>query len=121
MSPVFIHDRLSVTILLYMIILLLWGLWRYMKKTQLDGSYLGALVIAETLILIQGVLGIGLLILGLQPDRVAMHILYGIVGTLGIPLIFAITKGQKSDKGNLFFVAVLFLNIVLIFRSLATG
>jgi hypothetical protein len=104
-----------------MIILLLWGVWRYLKNAQVEGSYLGALVIAESLIIIQGALGIVLFISGFQPERGWMHILYGIVGALGIPLIFVITKGQISEKGNLLFVSVLLLNIVLIFRSFATG
>lgn len=121
MNFTFIHDRLSITILLYMIILLVWGFWRYIKKTQLGGSYLGALIIAESLVLIQGALGVLLYMSDLEPERGVMHVLYGIVGALGIPLIFTITKGQTTNRVNLLYVAILFLNIVIIFRSLATG
>lgn len=121
MSLVFIHNRLSITILLYVIILCIWGFLRYVRKNNVGGSYSGALVIAELLILGQGAFGIFLYLIGLQPERGGMHILYGIVGALGIPAVYVFTKGRNDRKTLLVYAATLFFVAVIVIRSMATG
>lgn len=121
MNIVIIHNRLSITILLYVIIVCLWGFWRYIRKASINGNYWGVLTIAEILILLQGVLGIVLYFIGLQPARGGMHVLYGIVGALGIPAVYAFTKGRNDRKIILIYAAVLFFNAVIFIRSMATG
>ena len=63
------------------------------SDSLLDGNYLGALTIAEILILLQGALWLVLFSIGFQPERGSIHILYGIVGALGIPFVYTFTKG----------------------------
>jgi hypothetical protein len=121
MSLVTIHSRLSITTLLYVIILCLWGIWRSIRKNQLDGNYWGALAIAEILILVQGVVGGILYFTGLQPERGGMHILYGVVGALGIPSVYTFTKGRNDRKTIIVYTAVLFFNTAIFIRSIATG
>ncbi len=121
MNIVIIHSRLSLTILLYVIILCLWGFWRYLRKKSLNGNYWGALAIAEFLILFQGALGIVLYLVGIQPERGGMHILYGIVGALCIPFAYALTKGRNDRLVMLIYSALLFLNSIIFIRSMATG
>ena len=91
MNVVIIHSRLSFTILLYVIILCLWGFWRYFRNNSLNRNYWGALIIAEILILLQGALGVVLYLIGSQPERGGIHILYSIIGALGIPFEYALT------------------------------
>ena len=121
MSLIFIHNRLSLSILLYVIILFCWGLWGYIRKNGVKSSYWGALIIAEILILVQGALGITLYLLGLQPERGGMHVLYGIVGSLGIPAVLIFSKGRNNRQTLLIFAAVLLLTAVIFMRSIVTG
>ncbi len=121
MSPVVIHARLANTALLYFTILAIWGLWQYFRKQPLSSSYRGALMIAEILILAQGTLGIILYAIGLQASRGSMHILYGIVGALGIPAVYVFTKGKDDRNVVLVYAAVTFLCAILFLRSMATG
>jgi len=121
MSLAFVHNRLAISILLYAIILCVWGFWMYIRKKDVSGSYFGALIIAELLILGQAALGTSLYVIGLQAERGGMHILYGVVGALGIPAVFAITKGRNDRKTLLVYSAVLLFSAVIFIRSMATG
>lgn len=121
MSLIFIHNRLSISILLYVIILSCWGLWNYVRKSGVSGNYWGALITAELLILGQGALGTFLFISGFQPGRGGMHVLYGIVGALGIPAVYTITKRRNDRKSLLVYAAVMFFTAVIFIRSMATG
>jgi hypothetical protein len=122
MSIVEIHARLANTAIFYTAILAIWGLWRYARKQDMDSSYFGALVIAEVIYIVQGLLGAYLYISGTgQLDRAFMHILYGIVTVLVIPGIFATTHGEGSRRVQLIYGIALLFQVGILFRSLATG
>ena len=88
-----VHDRLSVTIVLYAFILAIWGLWRYYRKQGLDGNFWGRIGDQRDPDPRQGALGIFLWLSDLRPERGFMHILYGIVTALTIPATYAFTRG----------------------------
>ena len=121
MNLIIIHGRLANTVLLYVIILCLWGFWRTIRKENLSSSYWGSLVIAEILILVQGSLGVYLFATGLQPTRDGMHILYGIVGALSIPAVYVFTKGNNDRRTLLIYAAIMLFNAGIFLRSMATG
>lgn len=116
-----VHDRLSITLVLYVFIMSLWSLWRYYRKQGLDGSFWGALAISEILILVQGVLGIFLWIDALRPERGYMHILYGVVSVITIPAIYAFTRGRDTRREMLIYGLVLIALVGLIGRAIVTG
>ena len=121
MNLIFIHNRLSLSILLYVIILFFWGFWGYIRKNGVSSSYWGAVIIAEILVLAQGALGITLYLMGLQPERGGMHVLYGIIGSLGIPAVLILTKGRNDQKTLLVYATVLLLTAIIFVRSIVTG
>jgi heme A synthase len=122
MSIIEVHGRLANTAIFYTAIMAIWGLWRYFRKQEIDSSYFGALVIAEILFVIQGLLGAYIFISGIgHLSRAFMHILYGVVTVLVIPAVFAYTRGDNSRRVQLIYgIALLFL-VAILFRSLATG
>jgi hypothetical protein len=115
-----IHARLGNTAMYYMIIMAVWGLWRYFRKQGLDSNYWGALVIGEILIVIQGLLGGYLWLSGLRPGR-GIHILYGIAAALVIPGVYAFTQGDDRRRVMLIYgISLLFL-VGLIIRAVSTA
>ena len=116
-----IHARLATTVVLFFIAMAIWGFWRYFRKEGLSSNYWGSLVIAEILILVQGVLGILLWFSNLRPERGGVHILYGIVGALGIPAVYIFTKGGDQRREMLLYAAVFLFLIGISIRSMATG
>lgn len=118
---VFIHNRLSVTTLLFMVALGLWGLWNFLRGEGMTGSYWGGLVVGEALVVAQGLLGVLLYVLGGAPARGILHILYGVVTIISIPAVFSFTRGRSTRYETLIYAIIaLFLAGVSI-RARLTG
>ena len=120
MALVQIHARLANTTVLFCIIMALWGAFRFLRKQGLAGSYWGAVIIAEILILVQGALGLYLWIIGLRPDR-GIHPLYGVVTALAIPFVYVFTKGREDRPEMLMYTVAFIMMIALILRAMFTA
>lgn len=117
----FIHARLAYTVQYYVIAMMIWGLWRYWRKDGLNSSYWGSVIIAALLILVQGFLGSYLWLRGSRPFQEIMHILYGLVGVIGLPAVFVYSKG-RDDRRTLLIYALVFMALIGIFtRAIYTG
>ena len=116
-----LHARLVVTILLFFGVLSIWGFFSYLRGRSISGSYKGALVIGELLMLAEFVLGVLLLLSGAQPYRLSIHILYGIVAIIGLPGAFAYTRGRDDRWEQLIYVAVCLFLCGIALRALSTG
>ncbi len=115
-----IHGRLGYTALYFMVILALWGMWRYFRKQGVDSNYWGALMIGEILIIAQGLLGAYLYIIGARPER-GIHILYGVATALVIPVVYAYTKGDEQRRVMLIYGSALLVSALLILRAITTA
>ncbi len=91
-----LHDRLGNAAMLFSLILALWGFVRYARGQGVDGSFLGAVLIAEGLMLVEGGIGGLLYAMGARPERVGIHILYGITAVIAFPAFFAYTRGRDT-------------------------
>ena len=117
----FVHERLSITILLFLLALGVWGLWHALRGEGAGGSYWGALAIGELLILVQALLGSALFIGGLRPARASVHILYGFVLALSLPAAFSYTRGRSSRFEVLVYALVAFFLAGVTIRARLTG
>lgn len=117
----FIHDRLSITVLLFLVALGLWGLWGYLRGGGVSGSLWGALVIGEVLIVVEGLLGAGLFLAGARPARTAIHILYGVFLAVALPGAFSFTRGRTARFEALVFALVSFFLAGVTIRARLTG
>lgn len=121
MSMIEIHSRLGNTVLFYVILMAVWGLWRYFRRQDVDSSYFGALVIAEVIFVIQGLLGLYLWISGVGQLGSSMHILYGVVNLLVVPVIFLFTHGDNTRRTLLIYSLGFLFLIGIILRSMGTA
>jgi uncharacterized membrane protein YfcA len=122
MTLVEIHSRLANSVLFYALAMGIWGFWRYFRRKGVDSSYFGALVIAEILIIAQGLLGAYLYVVrALRPAQSGMHILYGVVSLLAIPTIYSYTRGSEERREMLYYALGLLFLVGIAFRSIATG
>ncbi len=121
MTATLLHDRLALTALMYVTVMGLWGLWRAFRRQEIDGSFWGALVVAEIVILIQGLLGGYMWFAGLRPMRGGVHILYGIASALVIPGVFAFTRGGADRRATFIYAISLLFLAGLIIRGITTG
>ena len=116
-----IHARLLYTILLFFGALAIWGFVSYLRGQAISGSYRGALAIGELLMLAEFIIGLSLLIIGRQPAREAIHILYGVVAIIMLPGTFSYTRGRDSRWEQLIYAIVCLFLCGIALRALETG
>ncbi len=115
-----VHGRLANAVVLYAIILGVWGLYNWARRHQVSAGYWGALVIAELLVLTQGALGGLLWAQGHRPGR-DIHILYGFVTALGIPAVYVYTRGREGRAENLAYGSAALIVALLAIRAVVTA
>ena len=115
-----LHDRLSLTVMLYMAALGLWGLIAYARGQAVTGSIGGALVIAEALVLVQ--VGAGVLLLGggLRPPA-STHYLYGIAAILVLPFAWSHFRNRDQRQALLIYSLIALFIFGLAVRGIMTG
>ncbi len=114
------HGRLSNAVLIYVVILGVWGFYSYLQRRGISEGYWGALAIGEILILAQGLVGAVLWYQGLRPDR-GLHVLYGIVTALGIPAVYVYTRGREGRAENLAYGSMALIVALLAYRAVITA
>lgn len=101
MSLPLIHRGLADAAGLFLIILTLWALVQFLRSQPLGGSWFGAAVIAEILLLVQFALGWIMYFQGLQAamgQRPWIHILYGAVAILTLPAAYTYFNRIDNPK-----------------------
>ena len=91
-----IHNTLANMISLYSLIMAGWGFFNFARHRPPDGNFYGALAVAVGLYVVEGLVGIILLMMGRSAGR-DLHWLYGATMALTIPAIFAFTRGRNSN------------------------
>lgn len=104
-----LHGRFAMALILYMLVLGVWGVINFIRGSGVSGSYIGALVIGEVLAIVQTVLGVGMLLSSGRPGE-QMHLLYGALFPLIIPFAYTFARAQPSRRASMLYgLATLFL------------
>jgi heme A synthase len=115
-----IHRVISNSTVLFFLLLGLWGVVRAIRNRGVEGSYLGAMVIAELLFVLQAILGAVLMLGDARPGRI-VHLIYGTFALVALPGLFAYLKGDDSNQAQWYYaIAVLFLFGIAL-RAIGTG
>jgi len=115
-----IHVRLGNSLILFMLACGLWALGLYALKREVSPGYLGALLIGETLALVQGTIGVFLWITVGGPAR-WVHILYGVVSVIMIPFVYFYTGGRTTRREALIYGLLCLLLVGIGLRANFTG
>jgi hypothetical protein len=100
-----LHARLATTAAFYAFALAVWAGLRAIRGRGLDSGYLGAVVIGEALLIVEGALGAWLLLaMGLSPAR-GLHFLYGILSLVIWPFLFTYTRSTPGSRESVVFCA----------------
>lgn len=115
-----VHAILANTVILYLLLVGLWGLGGYFRGYRLTPNYKGALIIGELALLAQALVGVTLLLLG-WPLRDAMHLLYGLGAPLGLPLAYTYVR-ERDDRQALLVLSLTALFVFgLALRAMTTA
>jgi len=114
------HGRIAITALIFCGFMAVWGLWRFFRKQGVSPNVWGAVIIAEIIVLGQGLLGTYLWFIGQRPDR-GIHWLYGVALALAMPLVFSATKGRQDRPEMLLYGVGFLVMFFLVLRAMVTG
>ncbi len=95
------HGRIASAMVLFAAIAGIYGLVEYFRKRPVSPSYWGVIVVGNLLAVGQGLIGLILALGGAQPARSFIHILYGIVALMWIPIINFVNGQANKDKSEL--------------------
>jgi hypothetical protein len=115
-----LHNRLAMTVMLFMIALGLWGLIAYLRGQSLSGSFAGSLVIGEILVIVQVAAGTLLLATGIRPPGI-VHYLYGITAILVLPFAWSYFRERDQRQALLIYSLLALFIFGLAVRGMMTG
>jgi hypothetical protein len=115
-----LHDRLSITVILFMAVVGVWGLVAYFRGQPMSGSLAGALIIGQLLVVLQ--VGAGALLLGLGARQPGMtHYLYGITAVLVLPFAWSFFRDRDQRQALLMYSLLALFIFGLAIRGTITG
>jgi len=106
---------------MFMLICSVWALLTAVRGSGLSGSFWGAVMIGEGLLVAQGLIGAVLWLGGHQPARGAMHLLYGVLSVIVLPAALTYLRGREGRREALLFALVVLFTFGLIARAITTG
>lgn len=121
MSFIQIHANLATAVILFNVILGIWGMIKYFRGDGLDGNYFGALALSPVLGLVQMAVGLVLVSMGLGVNVRFVHYLYGALVVISVPAVFAFTRGRDDRGAVLIYAAVLLLTAAFGARAQMTA
>ncbi len=120
MSLTDFHCRMALAITFFAFALGVWGVLAYLRGGGVTGSYFGALVVGEVVIIGQALLGLVLVLTGHAPLD-GLHFLYGIVLPLTWVAVYVYTHGEQGRREMLIYAVVSFFVMGLAIRGIMTG
>lgn len=116
-----LHARLVITLSVLFVALTLWGAIAFLLRRDGGRLYFAGLAIGELLLVTEVLIGIALWLSGRRPAQGGLHLVYGGVALLTLPLAYAYAR-ERNDRSRLliFTVAALFLCGILL-RAMQTG
>jgi hypothetical protein len=115
-----LHDRLSITMMLFMAAVGAWGIIAYLRGQSVSGSYAGALAIGEALIVAQVGAGVAMLATGARPPT-PTHYLYGLTAVLVLPFAWSYLRARNQRQALLIYSLVALFIFGLAVRGVVTG
>ncbi len=117
-----LHQGFFTVVVIYSIVVALWGFVLYLRGSNPSGSFLGALAIVEGVIVLQALIGLALIVTNHRPED-ALHWLYGFVAIVALPVAYLSpwTDGGRDRRDSLVFALALLLIVGIALRASATG
>jgi hypothetical protein len=114
-----LHVLVARAMVLYYLLLGLWGLFLAVRRADFDAAYRGALFIGVGLGVVQLLVGVGLFIVGTRP-RDDLHYLYGLSVIVTLPLVHQYLAGRRVAAPLAYGLGCLFM-MGLSLRGITTG
>ena len=126
MSIVLVHGFIARAMILFTLAAGVYGLAEFSRKKPVSPDYWGVIVVGNVLALGQGALGAWMGLNGAVPGRGWVHVIYGVVAILWIPIIQLgynqfLKEGHAKHQETLVCAIVSLFEFLITLRALTTG
>lgn len=113
-----LHANLLFTILTVFGLLGVWSLILGLLQRPVGQWLLSGMAIGVLLVLAECILGVIMIIQGLRPIRTEMHILYGVIALLTIPIAHSSARNREARSQGLIYAFACMCVCVFVLRAL---
>lgn len=117
----FLHGYGARVLLLYAVLLALWGTFLYFRRQQLSGGFRSSFLIMAGVTALQGLLGLAALIGGGNPKAGLLHMVYGVFAVIFLPGVYLYSRGGNARREALVLAGAAWIVSIAYFRGIATG
>ena len=120
-SLVFLHSYGARVLVVFAVVLGVWGAYHYFQTRQLSGGFRSTYLIMAALTPLQSVLGVVALIAGGNPREGILHMVYGVFATIFVPGAYLYARGSDKRREALVLAGASWIVAIAFFRGIATG
>jgi heme A synthase len=115
-----LHGYGARVLVIFAVVLALWGTYLYFRNERVSGGFRSSYLIMAGLTAVQGLLGLGTLLLGARPHEL-LHIVYGVFAVLFLPGAYLYAHGGTDRRETLVLAGAAWIVAIAYFRGIATG
>lgn len=116
----FLHTLGARTLLVFALVVAIWGTFLYFRKAELSGGFRSSYLIMAGLTAVQGLLGLAAFALGGHP-RTLLHLVYGAFAVLFVPGAYFYAHGGSRRREAIILAGAAWIVSIAYFRGIATG
>ena len=117
----FLHSFGARVLVVFAILLGLWGAYHYFRNQSLSGGFRSTYLIMAGIVPVQGILGVAALVTGGSPREGILHMVYGVFATLFVPGAYLYTRGNDARREALVLAGASWIVAIALFRGISTG
>jgi hypothetical protein len=115
-----LHGFAARVLLVYAVVLGIWGAYRYFRNLELGGGFRASYLIMAGLTAIQGLLGLAAFLLGSRPTEL-LHVVYGIFAVIFLPGAYLYAQGGSRRREAVILAGAAWVVSIAYLRGIATG
>ena len=115
-----VHGVLARALLLYAVVIAVWGTYLYFRKAEVNGGFRASYLILGALTALQGIVGAVLFIAGQRPTEI-LHLVYGVFAVLFVPGVYIYSQGGSKRREAVLLAGACWVVAIAYFRGIATG
>ena len=115
-----LHAYAARALLVYAVVLGVWGAYRYFRDQELGGGFRASFLIMAGLTAVQGLLGLATFILGARPTEL-LHVVYGVFAVIFLPGTYLYAQGGTRRREAVILAGAAWIVCIAYLRGIATG
>jgi hypothetical protein len=115
-----VHGIAARALLIYAVVLGIWGTYRYFRNQELAGGFRASFLIMAGLTAIQGLVGLATFALGARPTTL-LHFVYGVFAVIFLPGAYLYAQGGSRRREAVILAGAAWIVSIAYLRGIATA